>query len=151
MTDASERLADVQAGLTRACRDAGRSDRPLLVAVSKTFAADDIRPLIAAGQPAEAVRLLKDHLLVWRSDPVLWRLLSKAHEALAQRADAHRAVAEQYLLLGSPMQALDQLRRAQKAGDTDFYSASVIDARIAEIEPDARREFEETRQQGPQR
>ncbi|MFZ4381448.1 MAG: YggS family pyridoxal phosphate-dependent enzyme [Sandarakinorhabdus sp.] len=50
MTDASERLADVQAGLTRACRDAGRSDRPLLVAVSKTFAADDIRPLIAAGQ-----------------------------------------------------------------------------------------------------
>jgi beta-barrel assembly-enhancing protease len=107
--------------------------------------------LITAGQPAEAVRLLKDHLLVWRSDPVLWRLLSKAHEALAQRADAHRAVAEQYLLLGSPMQALDQLRRAQKAGDTDFYTASVIDARIAEIEPDARREFEETRQQGPQR
>ena len=107
--------------------------------------------LIAAGQPAEAARLLKDHLLVWRSDPVLWRWLSKAHEALSQRADAHRAVAEQYLLLGSPMQALDQLRRAQNAGATDFYTASVIDARIAEIEPDARREFEETRQQGPQR
>ncbi|WP_439544933.1 YggS family pyridoxal phosphate-dependent enzyme [Sandarakinorhabdus sp.] len=50
MTDASERLAAVQAGLYRACRDAGRSDRPLLVAVSKTFAAEDIRPLIAAGQ-----------------------------------------------------------------------------------------------------
>ena len=40
----------MQAGLDRACRDAGRGDRPLLVAVSKTFDADAIRPLIAAGQ-----------------------------------------------------------------------------------------------------
>lgn len=40
----------MQAGLDRACRDARRADRPLLVAVSKTFAADAIRPLIAAGQ-----------------------------------------------------------------------------------------------------
>lgn len=38
------------AGLDRACRDARRTDRPLLVAVSKTFDADAIRPLIAAGQ-----------------------------------------------------------------------------------------------------
>lgn len=38
------------AGLARACRDSGRQDTPLLVAVSKTFDADAIRPLIAAGQ-----------------------------------------------------------------------------------------------------
>jgi pyridoxal phosphate enzyme (YggS family) len=50
MTEAADRLAAVQAGIDRACRDAGRRDRPVLVAVSKTFAADDIRPLIAAGQ-----------------------------------------------------------------------------------------------------
>ena len=50
MTDASERLAAVQAGLERACRDAGRTALPTLVAVSKTFDADAIRPLIAAGQ-----------------------------------------------------------------------------------------------------
>nr|MCU0891137.1 YggS family pyridoxal phosphate-dependent enzyme [Sandarakinorhabdus sp.] len=50
MSDASDRLAAVTAGLARACRDAGRADRPLLVAVSKTFDADAIRPLIAAGQ-----------------------------------------------------------------------------------------------------
>ena len=49
-TGAQQRLATVQAGLDRACRDAGRNDRPLLVAVSKTFDAIDIRPLIAAGQ-----------------------------------------------------------------------------------------------------
>jgi predicted Zn-dependent protease len=107
--------------------------------------------LIAAGRSADAVRVLQDHLLVWRSDPRLWQLLSQAHASLGQRADAHRATAEQYLLLGSPWQALDQLQRAQKAGDTDFYTASVIDARIREIEPDAKREFDEMRQQGQPR
>ena len=50
MTEAIERLATVTAGLERACRDARRTTLPRLVAVSKTFAADDIRPLIAAGQ-----------------------------------------------------------------------------------------------------
>lgn len=47
---AADRLASVQSGLDRACSDAGRADRPLLVAISKTFDADAIRPLIAAGQ-----------------------------------------------------------------------------------------------------
>jgi pyridoxal phosphate enzyme (YggS family) len=50
VSDAEQRLADVQAGLDRACRDAARSETPLLVAISKTFDADAIRPLIAAGQ-----------------------------------------------------------------------------------------------------
>ena len=50
MSDAEQRLADVQAGLNRACRDAARTENPLLVAISKTFDADAIRPLIAAGQ-----------------------------------------------------------------------------------------------------
>ncbi|MBU6164828.1 MAG: YggS family pyridoxal phosphate-dependent enzyme [Alphaproteobacteria bacterium] len=40
----------MQAGMARAARDAGRRDTPQLVAISKTFDADAIRPLIAAGQ-----------------------------------------------------------------------------------------------------
>lgn len=36
--------------MARAARDAGRRDTPQLVAISKTFDADAIRPLIAAGQ-----------------------------------------------------------------------------------------------------
>jgi predicted Zn-dependent protease len=107
--------------------------------------------LVAAGEAAGAVGVLRDHLLTWRGDARLWQLLAQAHEALGQRADAHRASAEQYLLLGSPLAALDQLRRAQKAGDTDFYTASMIDARIRDVEDDARRELEESRQQGAPR
>ena len=49
------------------------------------------------------------------------------------------------VLLGSAMSAVDQLRIAQRAGDTDFYTASVIDARLRELEPLARREYEESR------
>jgi pyridoxal phosphate enzyme (YggS family) len=45
------RLAAVEAEIARACRDAGRDPAAVtLVAVSKTFAAEAIEPVIAAGQ-----------------------------------------------------------------------------------------------------
>lgn len=45
------RLAEIQAAIRQACRDGGRpEDAAALIAVSKTFGADDIVPLIAAGQ-----------------------------------------------------------------------------------------------------
>jgi predicted Zn-dependent protease len=144
---AAARLAagDARAAAERAARGLGRFPD------ARGLARLQGEALLAAEQPAEALRVLRDHLLVWRGDARLWQLSSQAYFALDQRAEAHRAVAEQYLLLGSPMAALDQLRRGQKAGDSDFYAASTIDARIREIEPDALRELEETRQQGQQR
>jgi PLP dependent protein len=48
---ATSGLAEVRAEITRACRDAGREPATVtLVAVSKTFCADAIEPVIAAGQ-----------------------------------------------------------------------------------------------------
>lgn len=47
---AVDRLAVVRGAIDRACRDAGRADRPELIAVSKTFPAEAVLPLIAAGQ-----------------------------------------------------------------------------------------------------
>ena len=47
----AERLAEVRRNISRACADAGRDPgRVTLVAVSKTFAAEAIAPVIAAGQ-----------------------------------------------------------------------------------------------------
>jgi pyridoxal phosphate enzyme (YggS family) len=47
----NSRLAAVRAEITRACRDAGRDPATVtLVAVSKTFGAETIEPVIAAGQ-----------------------------------------------------------------------------------------------------
>jgi hypothetical protein len=49
--DAVERLAAVRAEIARACRDAGRDPASVtLVAVSKTHQAEQIEPVIAAGQ-----------------------------------------------------------------------------------------------------
>jgi pyridoxal phosphate enzyme (YggS family) len=49
--DRGSRLEAVRAEIARACRDAGREPASVtLVAVAKTFGADDIEPVIAAGQ-----------------------------------------------------------------------------------------------------
>ena len=49
----AERLAEVRAGIARAAKLAGRSPDPVtLIAVSKTYAAEAIVPLIEAGQRA---------------------------------------------------------------------------------------------------
>jgi len=48
---AVDRLASVRAEIARACRDAGRDESSVtLVAVSKTFPAEAIEPVIGAGQ-----------------------------------------------------------------------------------------------------
>ena len=51
MSDAETRLTDVRAAIAKAAKLAGRStDATTLIAVSKTKSADEIAPLIAAGQ-----------------------------------------------------------------------------------------------------
>jgi pyridoxal phosphate enzyme (YggS family) len=51
MESMTDGLATVRTEIARACRDAGRDPASVtLVAVSKTFAADAIEPVIAAGQ-----------------------------------------------------------------------------------------------------
>lgn len=49
-SDAAARLGDIRARMAAAAVKAGRKDEVVLVAVSKTFDAPDISPLIAAGQ-----------------------------------------------------------------------------------------------------
>lgn len=49
--DRADRLTAVRAEIARACRDAGRDPASVtLIAVAKTFGADAIEPVIAAGQ-----------------------------------------------------------------------------------------------------
>lgn len=51
MSDAVSRLGRVKAGIEQALKEAGRPEgQAILVAVSKTFDADSIRPVIKAGQ-----------------------------------------------------------------------------------------------------
>lgn len=50
MPDAVQRLAEVREAIRRAERENGREGKVELVAVSKTFTAGEIRPVLAAGQ-----------------------------------------------------------------------------------------------------
>lgn len=96
--------------------------------------------MIEARQFTKAVAFLEDQLSLYRADPVLWRLMSRARNGLGQIALAHRATAEEYALNGGWLAALEQLRLAQRAPGLDFYNASRIDARIKEVQAEYTRE-----------
>jgi predicted Zn-dependent protease len=97
--------------------------------------------LLASGQAVRAERLLQEQLATLRSDPVLWRLLAQAHHAAGHAALAHVATAEEYALGGNWRAAVEQLRLSRRAGPPlDFYTGSLVDARLKEFEQEFQRE-----------
>jgi pyridoxal phosphate enzyme (YggS family) len=66
MTDAVARLAEVRANIGRAEKQARREAGAVtLVAVSKTFGPEDIRPVIAAGQRAFGENRVQEAMAKW--------------------------------------------------------------------------------------
>lgn len=96
--------------------------------------------MIAMRDFRKAAAFLEDQLSLYRGDASLWRLMSQARYGLGETAQAHRAAAEEYALIGGWMAAIEQLRLAQKSRDLDFYTASRIDARIKELQAEYTRE-----------
>lgn len=106
------------------------------------------RALIGARDGEGAVRFLRERTRTVRWDPMLWHLLAEASGMQNERSAAHRAAAEEFALLGAWPAAIAQLRQAQRAGDADFYSLSMIDSRLREFEGIYKREREEMRERG---
>ena len=96
--------------------------------------------MLASRDFEKAATYLQGQLALYRSDPVLWRLLSQAENGAGRPALAHRAAAEDYALVGGWLAAIEQLKLAQKRGAFDFYTASQIDARIKELQAEYTRE-----------
>jgi predicted Zn-dependent protease len=96
--------------------------------------------MLAMRDYAKASAFLQDQIQLYRTDPLLWRLLSQAFYGLNKPALAHRAAAEEYALIGGWLAAIEQLRLAQRAGEVDFYTASQIDARIRDLQAEYSRE-----------
>ena len=92
------------------------------------------RALIELGEFSRAAAFLDDQLALYKADPVLWRLMARVRGGLGQTAAAHRAAAEEYVLMGGWLAAIDQLRLAQRAPGLDFYAASQVDARLRELQ-----------------
>ena len=93
-----------------------------------------------------ALRQSNEGLQSWLSlhprDPLAWGLLAQGEEALGQRLRAMRAQAEARAALGDISGAIDRLRAAQGLGRSgaanDFIEASVIDARLRQLEAQRR-------------
>jgi predicted Zn-dependent protease len=89
-----------------------------------------------------AVRQSNEGLQSWLSmhprDPLAWGMLAQGEEALGQRLRAMRAQAEARAALGDIGGAIDRLRAAQalvrSGAANDFIEASVIDARLRQLE-----------------
>ena len=87
------------------------------------------------------------------NDATVWSQLGREWQQLGQGLRALRAEAESRIAMGDLTGGVDRLRAGQKLArstrNTDFIEASVIDARLREIELQARRrEAEERRPEG---
>jgi predicted Zn-dependent protease len=86
--------------------------------------------LLAAKRPRDAVAFLERELARFPADGRLHRTAAKAYAELGNRMQQHRHQAELYAWQGDLRGAVIQLELAIKAGDGDFYQASVVETRL---------------------
>jgi predicted Zn-dependent protease len=98
------------------------------------------RALLRQGNPGKTKSFVKDRLALWPEDPTLYQLLAEANHALGRNAEEHLAQAEAYIRLDQSSRAIEQLQLAQRSGDGDFYTQSVVDARLRDMREQAARE-----------
>jgi len=121
--------------------EAARAQFPLSRGITHLYA----DALMAAGRNEDAIRLLRDQVLLYRKEPELQERLAKAYAAQGKLALQHMALAETYALEGSLSSALDQLNLARRAPDATFYEQSLIDAREREWQSRFKEEMKESR------
>lgn len=98
------------------------------------------RALLGTAKAAEAKRFVVERLRWWPDDPALFRLLAESNHGLGLRAEGHLAQAEAHVRLDQPSLAQEQLQLARQAGDGDFYTLSMVDARLRELREREQRE-----------
>lgn len=100
--------------------------------------------LLTANRPKEAVAFLERELVRFPNDGRLHRSAAKAYAALGKQMQQHRHQAEFYAWQGDLRGAVTQLELASKAGDGDFYQASVVETRLRTL----RQELQEQQRVG---
>jgi predicted Zn-dependent protease len=140
-----------------------RGDAAHAEATLKPYAGDGTRPVmllsgrIALARGDEAgLKHDAEALQTWVSghanDAEGWALLGQVWGRLGQPLRSLRAEAESRFAIGDLTGAVDRLRAGQRVarggGPVDFIEASVIDARLREIEAQRKRLAEDERRQG---
>ena len=107
-----------------------------------------------AAATAAALRASTEALHTWvaehGNDATAWGLLSQTSEAIGQRLRSLRASAEAHAAVGDLVGAIDRLHAGQKLardpkGEQDFIEASVIDARLRELQAQRRQQLRDAR------
>ena len=126
-----------------------RGDAANAQAALQPYAADNSRPVLLlatqaalAGSDNAALKERSATLATWVAvnphDALAWTALGQVSERLGQPLRAIRADAESRVALGDLLGAADRLRagqrRARSGGAVDFIDASVIDARLRDVE-----------------
>jgi predicted Zn-dependent protease len=130
----------------------------------KPYATDSTRPVlllsgrIALARSADEAGLKRsaEELQTWVSghnaDAEGWAMLGQVWGRLGQRLRSLRAEAESRVAIGDLTGAVDRLRAGQRlaraGGPVDFIEASVIDARLRDIERERKQQADEERRQG---
>jgi predicted Zn-dependent protease len=90
--------------------------------------------LIAAGEPADALRVIDDFGRLHGMDAAMYKLAAEAHGGVGNAAASQLALAEHYYANGQMERAIHQLRLAVKVRETDYYTGSKVAARLREFE-----------------
>jgi len=96
--------------------------------------------LMQAGRNAEAAAFAERQLARFTSDGPLHLKAARAYAALDKKLMQHKHQGEYYAWQGNLRGAIDQLEIATKAGDGDFYQASVVDTRLRTLRHEAAEE-----------
>jgi predicted Zn-dependent protease len=86
--------------------------------------------LLKANRAREAVVFLDRELVRFPDNGPLHRLAARAYALLGKRMQQHRHQGELYAWQGDLRGAVIQFELASKAGDGDFYQASVVEMRL---------------------
>jgi predicted Zn-dependent protease len=89
---------------------------------------------LAAGRPGAAESQLNRYLAYRPEDPQLYQLLSRASGDQDKRIDVHAYRAEYFYLSGQLEEAVMQIDIALAQPDIDFYEASRLESRRAQIQ-----------------
>ncbi len=93
--------------------------------------------LLKAGRSVEAARFVEREIDRFPDDGPLQLLAARAYAAQNKQMLSHQHQAEYYAWQGNLKGAIDQLEVASKAGDGNFYEASVVDSRLRAFKREA--------------
>ena len=82
----------------------------------------------------EAIKFLQSYVLIFKTDPELYKLLAKAYSLNGKRLLQYESLAESFYYRYNLQEALVQMDMAVRASDGNFYEKSRVESRLKQIQ-----------------